>query len=58
MKRLKLWFAAWTESLRRARRDRQRERQRKFREKCDLDYKMKVEDEQWKARIWAKEMKR
>lgn len=54
---LKLWFAAWTEYLRRTRRDRQRERERKWREKCDWDYKMKVENEQWKARIWAKELR-
>lgn len=56
------WFAAWWvprfEKLRKARRDRQRERERKFREECDWDYKMKVEKEQWKARIWAKELGR
>ena len=63
---LKLWFAGWFaawwvprfEKLRKARRDRKREWERKFREKCDWDYKMEVEAEQWKARIWAKEMRR
>ena len=54
---MRAWFAAWCEKRRKARRDRQRERENKFREKCNWDYKMKIEKEQWKARIWAKEMR-